>query len=426
MKTSYKGAIALTLGIVEVSFWSIVLQIGGSRIGILPELFYGFLIGTIASVAISLALNRGRGLMAVTRQPRLLGIIIVAGLLNDLLTQLFLGIGTLGTNPSIGSILYRTWPIFVALLTPLVLRQKVKGAQYAATVIGFVGVYLIVSSGTLFSISAAQAPYVGALMLAALCSSFSILAMNKYNVDTAGAIALFNIASFIAVSAIVLATGTNISIAFTPVVIISLLFLGVLAYAAGTMVYYYAIKVLGSMVTGNAALSVPFMTILFSFLMLGTPIEPYYVVAALLISSGILLQRRYSAHQQRATKNKVLDHLTIFDVTGVFIGNKSPTIMRGIAGENRAFAIKLNGGKTDDKPHHDLFSKYGCVSFTNKKPHAAATPEEIATINDAMKLSRGETALIGLGNPDRLEDAFAEFVSNPENSPKQSEAEWRK
>jgi drug/metabolite transporter (DMT)-like permease len=424
MKVSYKAAIALALAILEVSLWSIFLQIGGSKIGILPELFYGFLIGSIASLAISFAVNRGRGLVALTKQPRLFGIILVAGLLNDLFTQLFLGIGTLGTNPSVGSILYRTWPVFVALLTPMILRQKVKRAQYLATVIGFLGVYVIVSGGTLFSISASQVPFIGVLLLAAFSSTFSILIMNKYNADTAGAIAVFNVSSFTAVAALVLATNTSISIAFTPAVVLSLLFLGIVAYAIGTTLYYFAIKSLGPLITGNVALAVPFMTIAFSFLILGTPIEPYYIAAALLISAGILLQRRYSAHQQRVTKNKALDSLTIFDVTGVFIGNKSPEIMGGISGENRAFAIRAKGRKLDAKAHGSVFNKYGCISFTSREPHAATTPEEISRINEAMGLSNSDIALIGLGHPDKLEDAFAELVSASGSEPDSSIAEW--
>ncbi len=426
MKISYKAAIALTLAILEVSLWSIFLQIGGSQIGILPELFYGFLIGSVASLALSFAVNRGSGLIATARKPRLLGIILVAGLLNDLFTQLFLGIGTLGTDPSVGSILYRTWPIFVALLTPLILRQKVKSVQYLATLLGFLGVYVIVSGGTLFSVSASQMPYIGVLMLAAFSSTFSILIMNKYNADTTGAVAIFNVSSFLTVAALVLATGTSISIAFTPAVVLSLLFLGIIAYAIGTTLYYFAVKSLGPLITGNVALSVPFLTIVFSFLMLGTPIKAYYIAAALLISSGIFIQRMHSVHQERVTRKRALDRFTIFDVTGAFIGNKNPTIMGSISGENRAFAIRLSGSKIEDGLHRDLFARYGCVSFTNKKPHAATTPEEMEMINDAMNLDKNETALIALGNPDKLEDALAEFVSNPENSPKQSATGWRK
>ncbi len=426
MKASYKAFAALSIVVLEISFWSIMLQIGGSRIGILPELFYGFLIGSVASVAISLAINRGRGIAVIARQPRMLGIIIAAGLFNDLLTQLFLGIGTLGTNASIGSILYRTWPIFVALLAPLVLRQKVRSMQYVAILIGFVGVYVIASSGTLASFGAAQAPYLGALLVAALCSAFSILAMNKYNVDTAGAIALFNVSSFIAITAIILATGTSISIALTPAVVISLLFLGIVAYAIGTMLYYHVVKSLGSLITGNAVLSVPFVTIIFSFLLLNTPIEPYYIAAALLISIGIFLQRHYATSQERKTRNRVLDRLTMFDVTGAFVSSSNKEIMQGIAGENRAFAIKLVREGNDGERHIGVFGKYDCVSFTSKKPHWAATAEEMLTIRDAMDLGEGETALIGMGHPDRLEDAFAEFVSSAGALPEEPETDWKR
>ena len=412
MKTSYKGTIALTLGIVEVAFWSIVLQVGGSRIGILPLLFYGFLIGSVASVALSLAMNRGRGLASIIRQPKLLGLMLLAGLLNDLFTQLFLSVGTLGTNPSMASILYRTWPIFVLLLTPLVLKHKVKRLQYLATAIGFFGVYIVASSGALFTVGVAQLPYVGVLILAALCSSSSILIMNRYNTDTAGAIAIFNVFSFAAIAILVLLTHTSINIVFTLPVILSLLFLGVVAYAAGTMIYYYAIKTLGSLVTGNAALAVPFLTIVFAFLLIGTPIETYYIIAALLISAGIILQRYKSVLPERITKTHLLRKVTLFDVTSTFISNRSLAITHQISGGSRAFAVRLNRG-FDEKLHRNLFESRDCIVFTNKRPHPCITSAEINFINEIMG-TKNDEVLIAMGDPKDLENAFADFVSMTE------------
>ena len=411
MRISYKGTVALAIVVLEISLWSIFLQIGGSSIGILPELFYGFLIGSVVSVSLSLAKDRGKGLLSIVKDPSIFTIMLVAGLLNDIFTQLFLGIGTLGTNPAIGAIVFRSWIIFAALLTPLILKQKVSVKQFLATLVGFLGVYVILSNGSLFSFNTAQAPFIGILLMAAGCSTFSILIMNKYNVDTAGAVAIFNVASFIVASIMILITHTSLNVAFTPVTTLSILFLGTIAYGVGTMLYYYSTKILGPLITGNSIIIVPFLTIVLSFLIIGTQIKVYYILAALLAGIGVMLQRRYSLHPERIMKSSGLKKLQIFDVTGAFVNNSSKEIGSSIRGSNRAFAVKLNSMNFDEEYHSAIFSKRNCIAFTNTKPHRMTQTDEMDFINDIMGLKNGGTALIGIGNPKSLENSFEEFVA---------------
>lgn len=407
MKIAYRGYTALAVVVLEISLWSVILQIGGSRIGLLPELFYGFLVGSLVSVSISLAKDRGRGLASIAKRPNMLAIMVVAGLLNDVLTQLFFGIGTLGTNPSIGAIVFRSWVIMVAILTPIALRQKVSAKQLMATIIGFAGIYLILSGGTLFHFDTGQAGYVGMLLMAAACSTFSTLIMNKYNVDTAGAIAIFNVASFAVICAVILSTHTSIVIAFTTKVILSILFLGVIAYGIGTMLYYYSVKILGPLITGNSILVVPFLTIVFSFFMVGTPIKPYYVIAAMFAAIGIVLQRRYSKTHEYISSRDIRHSRTLFDVTGAFVTNKGE-VGRMISDGNRAFAAKLDGGLFVKGIHSQIFEKRHCVAFTNKRPYRDVRPDEIDFANE-LSGSDGEEVLIGVGHPKNLEDSFREL-----------------
>ena len=420
-----KAAFALAFVVLELSFWSIFLQIAGSKIGILPELFYGFLVALVVSVAISLVADRGAGIVSVVKNQRLLLLIIGVGLLNNAITQLLLAAGTLGTNPSVSAIVYRGYVIMVALLLPFTIRQKVKGPQLLASIIGFAGVYIVISGGTLININMATAPAMALLLLAGLCTTAVQIFFNRYNFNAAGGVVLFNLASLAFIALLAAATQTSLSVAFTPGSAIAVIFLGAFGYALGPFMVYYVIRALGPLFFGNTIVTVPFLTIAFAALLTGTPIEPYYLAAALLIGIGVLIQRNFASRQERITKNKALDRFTIFDVTGVFISNKSPAITKGIAGENRAFAVRLDGGRPGEDAHKDVFGKYGCISFTNKRPHASATSDEIRSINEAMKLNDDETALIGIGHPDGLESAFAEFIS-ASGSRGQDERLWRR
>ncbi len=409
MKIAYRGYLALAIMLLEISIWPILLQVGGSRIGILPELFYGFLVGSVVSLSVSLIKDRGRGMLSIVAKPNMLVIIVVAGLLNDALTQLFLGIGTLGTNPSIGAIVFRSWVVIAAVLAPVVLRQKVGKRQLMATLVGFLGIYVMLSNGTLFAFDPGNSMYVGMLLVAAICSALSALVMNQYNVDTAGAITIFNLSSFIVMSAAVLATHTSIAIAFTPKVLFSILFMGVVAYGIGTMLYYYSVKILGQLITGNFILTVPFMTMILSFALLGTPIKAYYIVAAALTGAGVLLQRRYSVLREHIPRNKALEKTRIFDFTGVFAAN-SGKIGKRIAEGDRVFAIRIYTKRLNRSRYLHAFEKRKCIVFTNKDPYVDVRSEEMEFISEVMKLGRG-VALIGVGSAPSLEDSLGEFCA---------------
>ncbi len=418
MNVKQKAAIALAFVVFELSFWSIFLKIGGSSIGIIPQLFYGFLVGFVVSLGVSLVMDRGKSIAAIAKDRNLLVMVIAIGLLNNAFTQLFLGYGTLGTNPSIGAIVYRSYVIMVALLTPLIVRQKVKKMQTFAALIGFLGIYIVLSGGTLGAFNLSTAPFMLMLLVSALCTTLSALFINKYTFNAFGAVVVFNLASLIIIAGLAAATNTSLFVTFTPGSIISILFLGIFAYGIGTSLVYYSIKVYGPLLFGNVILLVPFLTIFFASLTTGTAVLTYYVVAAVLMSIGVVLQRQYSKVAERKTSKKALEPHTIYDITGAFIGNKSKTITSQILGGNRALAIKLSKNYAYRAIEHGhLFEKRNCIAFTNVTPHEEVKPDEIAYINGILGVEPDETVLVVIGKPENVESALEEFTYQKKKAP---------
>lgn len=417
MNSKYRSTLILVFLVFIYTLYTILLQIGGSTIGLIPQLFYAFLVGFVASCVLSFAMDRGRGLISIVSKPRILLAILAAGLINNALRQFFLGVGTLGTNPPISSIIQRSWVIIVMLFTPLALRQKVNRMQVFAIAVGFLGLYLIASGGTFLSIDYTQAPFMGFVLLSAFCSAVTTLVMSKYTFNIYGATALFNLVSVVLLGLMAVVTHTSLAVSFPTTALFTVLFFGVFGFCIATNLYYYAIKAVGPQVLGNALLAVPFSTIVFSALILNTPIKAYYLAAATLIALGVLLQKRYSSVPERITSKSILEKVVIYDITGAFAGNKNPVIANQIFGGNRAFAVRLDADGFSEEAHSDTFTKYGCISFTNKRPHREVRQEEIEFINEIMGLKNEDVALIGMGSPQKLEDAFAEFVSKPTPSP---------
>lgn len=412
MKIAYNGIIALAIALLELALLPIMLSIGGKSIGIIPQLFYVFLIGSVTSVTVSYAADRMSGLKRIVHSGRLLIIIIVIGLLNDVISQLLLGIGTIGTNPVVAATIFRSWVIMAALLVPITLRQRVTKMQLFATFVGFSGVYILASGGTLVGISLTTLPFILILLGSALCTVYPNLAMKQYNVDTFGAIALFNISSLIFMFLLAIGTNTSIYVPISGSVMITILFLGIATYGIGTSLYYYALKTFGPLFTGNSILVVPFLTIVFSFLILGTPIYAYYIVAALFLSVGIVMQRTFTKVPEHIKPKHMMHDFTMFDITSAFVNNKNPTILQYMAGNNRALAIKLNGNVKIKDKDKKIFERFGCLAFTNKDWHPEVRSQELEFINDIIGTEVNSTIVIGIGNADRLDYSFEEFMKS--------------
>ncbi len=408
MKIKQKGALALVIALLELSFLPIFLGVAGHAVGTLQLLFYTFLIAALVSVPVAVVVDK-EGFKTLLTSGKGLLIIGIAGLCNNAISQILLTIGTLGTNPSIAAIVFRSWVLFSALLIPIVLRNKVSKGQLVAILVGFIGLYIVLSSGALTSLNAHDFPYLLMLLACALVYTVSVLLMRFYNASTTAAVALFNIVSVVFIGATALALNTPIAIPVSLQSMGIILFLGVVTYGVGTTLYFTAYKTLNPVFVGNVTLAVPFLTIIFSALLIGTPIEPYYIYSTAIIAGAVLIQQRLSRRAtERINSSANLRDLQIFDVTSAFINNKK--IVQQIRADNRALAIKLSNGKYTMANLQTLLSGGEALFFTNDAPHESISPDELDFINEIIAPQKNETVLIGIGKASSIENAFDQFV----------------
>ncbi len=404
MKIAEKGAIVFAIAFVELSLVPILLGNTFSSISPITKLFYVFLISSVVSLCISYAYDK-KGLNSLCRSKRGLAIIATAGLCNNAISQLLLAAGTIGTNPSIAGIMYRSWILFAALLTPFVLKTKVEKLQIGAILVGFVGVYLIISQGMLLPPAApTEAPYLLALIGSALAATLAVLIVKFYNASTTASVAVFNLSSFVMVAMLALVLKVPLAISVTPGTLLVLLFLGIVTYGVGTTLYFYAYKVLNPVLVGNATLAIPLATVLISATLGFAPMRAYYIYAIALIAGAMVMQRRLSSSAPEHISSKNDAHAKLFDVTSALISNSE--LAKLLKADNRAFAIKMKDVTLPDSTQNDIFESYGCIAFTNKDPYENVSGEEVSFINDLMVPGADETILVGIGKPEHLESAF--------------------
>jgi len=86
---------------------------------------------------------------------------------------LFRGILNLGLGQ--GTILNYTYPIFAALLAPLIIRERLTGDVVAAGLVSFLGIWLVVSPGPVRSIHAETL----LALLGGMCAGVAVVAIKK-------------------------------------------------------------------------------------------------------------------------------------------------------------------------------------------------------------------------------------------------------
>lgn len=413
MKLREKSWIALTIALLQLSLLPIIFKYFGSVSADLQLLFYSYIIAAVVSLAVCYIFDK-KGMKSLFTSRKMLVVMAVAGLCNGAISQYLVAFGTVGTDPSIAAIVYRGWILIAALLTPIVLRNRVSIYQLCAIFAGFIGLYIVMSQGTL-SLQHIASPAMLALLGSAFVFATAVLLVKRFNASTMASVALFNVVSLFFIMGLSALLKVSLFAPVTASFLGAALFLGIVNYGIGTTLYYYAFKHMGAILTSNLTMVVPFITILLSFALLGTPLEPYYFIAALILAGAVIAQQHFSSKAPEYIRSKSEGkRLQLFDVTSAFAASKE--LSDQISESNKALALRLSGTMQMPGTHDQLLDRYGCIMFTNRDPHAN-TENEIEFINQIMGAREDETILIGLGKPERVESAFDDMLSKRQEQP---------
>jgi uncharacterized membrane protein YqaE (UPF0057 family) len=275
-----------------------------------------------------------------------------------------------------------------------------------ALLMAFAGVYIIATNGALVSINMQELPYIGLVVLSTLCTAFSNAMIKGRNHDIYGEVFLFNLSSLALIAVLIPVMGVHLNFGMNVQSLISILFLGAITYSVGSLLFFYTLKALDPLVAANASYSTPFLAMLFSFLILGTPIETYYFYALVPIIGALIIQNMYSKKAPRYLGTKRGSFAQFFDVTGAFIDSTHPQIYPYIRGGGRALAIKLN---VDAYSGYEGKDDHGCLVFTNSNPPESVKKGEMEFIEDIMEVHPDEVILTAVGDAESAAQALDEY-----------------
>lgn len=357
--------------------------------------------GTAISFAIAYAKGTLRHVKAYFTTRNGVYAILSFGILAYALLSLIFSYVTHYVSADLLAVVYRSWPLMLILMAPLLMRERMTKYDALGVAIGFSALAVTLVGGTAISIPAKFLPFVLLLLLGAFFDAFVSGVSKRYNYELTSSIFAYNVVSLIVFVPLALLTGSFNFAGFTLQTSIGVLILGAVQNVLLTFLFVASFRSVKTSIASNVFIASPFFTMLFSAIFLRTSVEPYYLVVAVGVAAGILIQRMQPRTSNYISRNK---SMAIYDVTSAFVNTKSELIYNAIKGENRALAFLIDSGNTHDELWENaLGGGESCIVFTDKKPNAEVRAEEMDFIKDILGHKEGQTVLVGIGNPGIVE-----------------------
>ena len=414
------GYITLFTAIFIAASMPIAFVLGNS-IPVLTLLFYMAIAGTITSFLIMLAKGSTGRLKNILNNKNQFIVLITVGVLAFTLEPLGIGFATHYVSADLAAVIFRTWPIMLIVLAPIVIRERITRWDAVGVVIGFLGLGVTLIGGTSISLPLIELPFVGILLLVAFIDAFSTAITKRYNYELSSSIFVFNIISLLVLAPLAFYTGAWQLPSFTVNVIFAILFLGVLTQAVFSYLFYEAFRIVKTSFAGTAFIAAAFITMLLSVPILGEPIRPYYVLIAGTVIAGIMIQRfapKLSGNfivSKRHSKHEM--PVPIYDVTSAFIHTQRPEIYKAMIGNGRVLAFQIDNAKSGaiSKEMIDGANTDNCMLFTDKH-HSVASQNELEFIREIIGIKAGDTLVMGSGDPELVSKRFADLNNIANNS----------
>ncbi|MGC8602003.1 MAG: DMT family transporter [Thermoprotei archaeon] len=291
---SWFAYLLLAFNVLGLGIWPVMLDLSSGSSDLLSYMILVFAIGTCVSLtalALTGDLFKMRDLLVDKRTVIYLS---VAGLLNYGIASLLMTYGTLMLSPDVSILVNRSWVLLMVPFIPIILRERVKGAQVLSLVVGFFALYLALTGGTVVHVDYGELPYMLVVLFGALSTAVSSLMIKAASIKLSVQLFLFNFVSllFFVIALIPLKLLLSLGLSLRPsfALILSSAFVGIVTYFLGAYAYFYALNKLRVTVVGSSLLSVPFITFAFSYLILGEKLKAYFIATALILVAAIGLQ----------------------------------------------------------------------------------------------------------------------------------------
>ena len=273
---------------ISILFWSTLATISKLLLGTLNSyqvLMYSAFFATIALLAVNIVTGKLRLLKDYTAKDYIITFLIC--LPGTFLYYVFLYSGTARMAASQAFIINYLWPIMSVVFACIILKEKLTARKWIAFGISFIGV-ITVAGKELFLFEAQTLIGVVLCILAAVSYGAFCALNRKWNYDYQLSMMLSFFASFLLSLIINLLMGAEFDVEIPQ--ILGFAWNGFFIMALATVTWALALKEGDTAKVSNLAYITPFLSLIWTFLVLKEPIEPLSVAGLILIVAGILIQ----------------------------------------------------------------------------------------------------------------------------------------
>ena len=212
---------------------------------------------------------------------------LVIGLPGTFLYNAFLYAGTARMAASEAFIINYLWPIMSVAFACILLKERLTAPKCIAFALSFLGV-LTVAGGNLLDFRAKALIGAALCVLAAVCYGAFTALSRKWDYDDQLTILISYFATFVFSSIICLLRGMGLDV--EPWQWLGLAWNGIFVLAIATVTWALALKFGGTAKISNLAYATPFLSLVWTALILKESISPYSIVGLALILLGIFIQ----------------------------------------------------------------------------------------------------------------------------------------
>ena len=417
MKISNIANTYLVLSLLTGALMPVMLYIGGANIPIPEFLFLAYIFAVPSSLVFVLANGKKGKLVSMLRNRRDLSIVAVIGILNYFFLEYGLTYAERFVSASLATVIYRSFPIIMFIFLPLVLREKVSRLQIGALLLAFAG-FIIAFTGGNFSFSSANGPIILFLIFIAVMSALSSVLVKRYVFDMESSMFVFNLANMVLFGAMFVASsggGLHFSLPDTSA-LIAILYVGIVYNVLTGFMYYSALRMIKTTLVTNFYFLSPFITFGFAAVILGEPIRLYYLLIAVFVSVGIVIQKFDKVGGSYLSKEKKKLEYMVYDISSAFVNTRNKEVYNVLKGNGRVLAVKVEKGWHNRLGNLIYEMKQGGggnyineVRVYTDMDRNSVSEDESVFIRDIMGIKEHEAALICAGNPKHGERFFTDF-----------------
>jgi len=264
-----------------IFLWSLIpvfAKLGQTNLDHYQYLFYSSLISFLSLLAVAVYTKKRRELLKYSGKMYLfLGLL---GFL-DFFYYLLLYFGYQKSNGLEVLVMQYTWPIFIVLLSLIVLKEKLTLPKMASLMLGFLGVVVVITKGNFSSIDLSNMRVIGMVLLGATSFALFSVLSKKVSITLVNAVTLYFLSaifySFIAMqifSSFVLPSGKEWFY-----ILINGVFLNGLSY----LLWIKALQNADASFIAPFIFITPLLSATFLILVFDEPILPIYFIALVLI-----------------------------------------------------------------------------------------------------------------------------------------------